>query len=882
MIRRPPRSTLFPYTTLFRSTLQNITWTKTGSIANVRLDYSANGTFSDAVVIVASTPAAAGSYAWTIPDALSTTVKVRVTDVSDSTVTDASDAAFTILAGFTLSAPNGGEVWTVGSSQNITWTTGGSVTNVKLVYSTDGGSTYPNVIIASTPNTGTFAWTVPDTISATVRVRVSDVNNLNAFGSSSSNFKIRGAMALTAPNGGEVWTVGDSRTITWTTTGTIPNIKLEYSKDNFTTTVLITASAPNTGTFAWTVPDDLSATVRVRVTNVNDSTVFDDSDANFKILAAFTVSAPNGGEIWTVGATQAITWATSGTVANVKLEFSKDNFATATVITASTPNTGTYSWIIPDAISATVKVRVSNAADASANDPSGGNSKIRGNLTVSAPNGGEVWIIGSAQTITWTSAGTIPSVKLEYSKDNFATATLIAASVGNTGSFAWTVPDDASTTVKVRVTNTADATVSDDSNANFTIRGGFILSAPNGGEEWVVGSTRQIARTTTGSTIANVKLEDSRDNFATATVITASTPNAGFYNWLIPNDISATVKVRVSDPNDPGTNDASDATFKIKGGFVLTAPNGGEVWAVGTTQSIAWTNTGSVPSVKLEYSTDNFATATVIVASTAKSGSFSWVVPDAISTTAKIRVSDAADPSANDASDNNFKIRGGITVSAPNGGELWMVGQSRSIIWTTSGTIPNVRLEYSKDNFTSLVLITASAPGTGSFAWTVPDDISSTVKVRVTDVRDLSVFDDGNAYFKIQGALTLNSPNGGEKLTVGSAQSITWTSVGSIANVKLQYSKDNFATAVLIAASTPNTGSFAWTVSNDISSTVKVRVTDASDVSVFDDSDATFKIQGGFTLTAPNGGEAWLVNTPPTITWTQRRAGRHLKPGESA
>src|SRR5439155_15218685 len=146
------------------------------------------------------------------------------------------------------------------------------------------------------------------------------------------------------------------------------------------------------------------------------------------------------------------------------------------------------------------------------------------------------------------------------------------------------------------------------------------------------------------------------------------TSNAGVYNWLVPNDISATVKVRVSDTNDPGTNDASDATFKIKGGFAVTAPNGGEVWAVGTIQSITWTNTGSVPSVKLEYSTDNFATATVIVSSAVNAGSFSWTIPDAISTTAKIRVSDAADSSANDASDNNFKIRGGITVSAPNVG----------------------------------------------------------------------------------------------------------------------------------------------------------------------------------------------------------------------
>src|SRR5439155_1297056 len=181
-----------------------------------------------------------------------------------------------------------------------------------------------------------------------------------------------------------------------------------------------------------------------------------------------------------------------------------------TVITASTPNTGTYNWIIPDAISATVKVRVSDPADAEANDVSDANFKIHGGLIVVAPNGGETWTVGSTQAIAWTSSGTIPSVKLEYSKDNFATVTLIAAAAANTGSFTWTVPDNAATTVRVRVTNTADATVLDDSNATFTIRGGFILSAPNGGEEWVVGSTRQIAWTTTGSSIANVKLEYSK------------------------------------------------------------------------------------------------------------------------------------------------------------------------------------------------------------------------------------------------------------------------------------------------------------------------------------------------------------------------------------
>jgi len=480
----------------------------------VKLEYSANGTFSDAVVIAASTPAGALTYAWTVPDALSTTVKVRITDASDATVTDASDATFTILAGFTLSSPNGGEVWTVGSSQNITWTTGGSVPNVKLEYSTDGGSTYPNVIIASTPNTGTFGWTVPNNISATVRVRVSDVNNSDAFRASNTNFKIRGAFGVTAPNGGEVWTVGESRTITWTTTGTIPNVKLEYSKDNFTTPILIAASTPNTGSFAWTVPNDISATVRVRVTDVNDSTVLDDSNADFKIRGALTVTAPNGGEQWTVASSRTITWTATGTIPNVKLEYSKDNFATATVIAASTSNTGSYTWTVPNDISATVKVRVADAADSTVNDVSDANFKILAAFAVSSPNGGEIWAVGATQAITWTTSGTVPNVKLEFSKDNFATVTVITASAPNTGTYSWIIPDAISATVKVRVSDPADSSANDVSDANFKIRGGLVVSAPNGGEAWIVGSTQAISWTTTG-TVPNVKLEFSTDGGVT-------------------------------------------------------------------------------------------------------------------------------------------------------------------------------------------------------------------------------------------------------------------------------------------------------------------------------------------------------------------------------
>src|SRR5207245_11461642 len=102
---------------------------------------------------------------------------------------------------------------------------------------------------------------------------------------------------------------------------------------------VITASAANTGSYNWVVPDDPTTTARVRVSDVNDGTVLDTSDAGFRIEGFFTLTAPNGGESWPVGSTQTTSWVSGGTIPNVTPEYSRDHFATATLVTASTPST---------------------------------------------------------------------------------------------------------------------------------------------------------------------------------------------------------------------------------------------------------------------------------------------------------------------------------------------------------------------------------------------------------------------------------------------------------------------------------------------------------------------------------------------------------------
>src|SRR5439155_4910210 len=112
-----------------------------------------------------------------------------------------SDGNFTIKGSLALTAPVGGEVWTVGASRNITWTKTGTIANVKLEYSTNGGTTYANLITASTPAAaGTYAWTVPDAISPTVRVRITDVGDATVTATSDANFTIKGSLTLTAPD----------------------------------------------------------------------------------------------------------------------------------------------------------------------------------------------------------------------------------------------------------------------------------------------------------------------------------------------------------------------------------------------------------------------------------------------------------------------------------------------------------------------------------------------------------------------------------------------------------------------------------------------------------------------------------------------------------
>ena len=385
-----------------------------------------------------------------------------------------------------VTAPNGGETWYPAESQNITWTSAG-ITNVKIEYSTTGAAPWTEIIASTAAAAGTYAWTIPDNASATTKVRVSDAVDESPADVSDANFTIgQPTITVTAPNGAETWYPAEVQNITWTSANLVGNVKLEYSTTGAAPWTEISASETNDGTYAWTVPDDASATTRVRISGVTVTSAEDTSNADFAIgQPTITVTAPNGSEVWGTGESQNITWNSANLQGLVKIEYSATGGAPWTSVATGEANDGTYSWSVPDVDSVAAKVQITGESVASATDVSDAAFTI-GKIVVTAPATGNTWTHGGNQSIVWTKTSGIATVNLDLSKDGGSTFpdSITTAQAGTT--YAWN-PINANTPYTnadavVRAKHPT-STVADNSD-QFTLRGTLFQNLT---EFWMLG-----------------------------------------------------------------------------------------------------------------------------------------------------------------------------------------------------------------------------------------------------------------------------------------------------------------------------------------------------------------------------------------------------------
>lgn len=193
-------------------------------------------------------------------------------------------------------------------------------------------------------------------------------------------------------------------------------------------------------------------------------------------------------------------------------------------------------------------------------------------VTLLYPIGGETLYTGSSCLIEWRSKS-IDNVKLEYSTNSGVDWNLITVSVSAyLGQYAWTIPAVESSNYKVKITNTDDPTIYDESGSVFTVITipSVTLLTPNGSEEWTEGTKHNITWNQNNAT--NVILKYSSDNGLSYNTITASTPAAsGTYEWTVPSDLSTTCLVKILVHENQTIYDISDNTFSITESTVISS-----------------------------------------------------------------------------------------------------------------------------------------------------------------------------------------------------------------------------------------------------------------------------------------------------------------------
>ena len=290
----------------------------------------------------------------------------------------------------------------------------------------------------------------------------------------------------------------------------------------------------------------------------------------------------------------------------------------------------------------------------------------------------------------------------------------------------------------------------------------------------------------------------------------------------------------------------------------VSAPNGGEEWFVNSQQNVTWTSS-NVTNVKIDYSTNDGGLWLNVVSSVpADSGSYSWIIPNTPSTECLVRISDANFASRFDISDSVFTISPILTVTSPNGGEDWIIGEEENITWT-SLNILDVSIEYSTDNGDNWISVIASTPASaGSYNWTVPSTPSTQCLVRISDAANASINDVSDLTFAISlppnPMVTVTVPNGGESWIVGTLRQIRWTSQ-DIDSVKIEYSTDNGnAWIVVIQSRLASVGSVPWIIPNTPSMQCLVRISDVDSALIYDVSDDIFTIQNPVSVEDINSG----------------------------
>lgn len=391
-------------------------------------------------------------------------------------------------------------------------------------------------------------------------------------------------------------------------------------------------------------------------------------------------------------------------------------------------------------------------------------------LEVTAPNGGETWMVGDPATITWTSTEMTENIKIELMRDYPSGSwETITSGTSNDGSYTWPeVTGPLTNYARIRISGTDHPGVEDESDGSFVIDGRLItVSAPNGGETWYLTEQKDVAWSSHNVT-GNVRIELNRDYPGGSwEILYDSTPDDGLESWNVSGDSGENCRIRVTSLSYPEAADASDADFIIaEPSLTVTHPNGGETLDGDGSEFINWNSTGITGEITVELNR-NYPTGDWDLLVTVPNGGV-WITLGGPPTThARIRLTSLDYPAATDESDGDFEIT--IADSPPQishdphgdveAGVVVFVARV-----TDDYSTPSCRLYYKQESaaeFDSTQMVETLTPdeysaeivlteGTFLYCMRAEDDleqsiITDTMELDVGDCSPTEIFDDGTA-----------------------------------------------------------------------------------------------------------------------------------------
>ncbi|MBU1937526.1 C10 family peptidase, partial [bacterium] len=377
-------------------------------------------------------------------------------------------------------------------------------------------------------------------------------------------------------------------------------------------------------------------------------------------------------------------------------------------------------------------------------------------LTLTSPNGGQTWCVNADKNITWSGAGFSGNVTISLDR-NYPSGSWenLFSGTPHDGVQTWEVSGPATTNARIRIISDSEPSLGDTMDGSFTISDPYIyLSSPNGGEAWYVSQSQTIYWSSC-SVEGNVDITINRD-YPTGDwdPLFTNTDNDGYEAWIVSEPTTNHARIRVVSVDDPSIRDSSAGDFTIGSRYVaLTVPVGGETWYVGDDDTIRWTseNVSGTVSLSLSRNSLNGPWENVAV-NTANDGEHVWEVTIPTTTNARVRIIADSYSGIGDTSAANFTVTdvGDITVTSPNGSEVWIAGNPEDITWTSGGVSGTVKIELDRDYPSSWETLYASTTNDGIQSWNVTGPVTTQARIQISSVSVPAVLDVSDADFSIE------------------------------------------------------------------------------------------------------------------------------------